>query len=250
MDIPVTLNRRHFLQLGTASLPLAPASPSRIRAIAFDGLAVFDPSPVAVRAEQLYPGRGGELMTAWRTRQFEYTWLRTVMNRYADFRQVTEEALVFSAAALKLELGGAKRAALMQAFLEIKAWPDAPKVLASLRDAGYRMALLSNFTAAMLESAVKASGLEGMFEPHLSTDLAGAYKPDPRAYRLGVDAFLMQREKIAFVAFGGWDAAGAKAFGYPTYWANRLALPAEELGVRPDAVAGGLAGLAEFVRRI
>ena len=59
----------------------------------------------------------------------------------------------------------------------------------------------------------------------------------------------MERNEIAFVAFGGWDAAGAKAFGYPTYWVNRQALPAEELGVRPDATGGNLQGLEEFVRR-
>ena len=244
----MTMNRRTFLQVGAVTMAGGGIAATRVRAIAFDGLAVFDPRPIAALTEQLFPGRGTELTNAWRTRQFEYTWLRTVMNRYADFSQVTKEALVFSAAMLKLELTDAKRGALLQAFLELKAWPDAPKVLASLRDAGYRMALLSNFTAPMLQAAVKNSGLDGIFEPHLSTDLAGAYKPDPRAYRLALNAFAMERGEIAFAAFGGWDAAGAKAFGFPTYWANRLGLPPEELGARPDAIAANLEALPQFVK--
>lgn len=250
------MNRRSFLQIastaagGAVALPAGSAAPaSRIEAVAFDGLAVFDVRPVGALAERLFPGRGGDLVKAWRTRQFEYTWLRTMMNRYADFLQVTEEALVFAAAMLKIPLDGAKRDELMHAFSTIQAWPDAPKVLRQLRESGLRMALLSNFTARMLDRAVANSNLEGLFEPHLSTDLARAYKPDPRAYRLGVDAFGMPAASIAFVAFAGWDVAGAKAFGYPTYWANRLGLPAEELGVAADAVAPGLEGLVEFVRR-
>ena len=252
-------DRRDFLRLTAAAavagaLGATPARPDpgperarRIRAVAFDGLAVFDVRPISALAEHLFPGRGTELINAWRTRQFEYTWLRTVMNRYADFLQVTEEALVFAAKALKVELPAEKRERLMQAFLEIKAWPDAPRVLETLRSAGVRMVLLSNFTVAMLDRAVENSRLGGVFEPHLSTDLVRAYKPDPRAYQLGVNAFGIPRREIAFAAFAGWDAAGAKAFGYPTYWANRLGSPAEEVGASADVVGPNLEGLLHFV---
>ena len=72
------------------------------------------------------------------------------------------------------------------------------------------------------DRAVKNSGLENIFEPHLSTDRVSAYKPDPRAYQMGVDAFGLSRQEIAFVAFGGWDAAGARSYGYPTFWVNRM----------------------------
>ena len=135
----------------------------------------------------------------------------------------------------------------MQAYLEIKAWPDVPPALKLLKDAGVRMAILSNFTAPMLDRAVKNSGLENIFEPHLSTDRVSAYKPDPRAYQMGVDAFGLSRQEIAFVAFGGWDAAGARSYGYPTFWVNRMSLPQEELGVGPDAIGGNLDHLVEFV---
>jgi 2-haloacid dehalogenase len=189
------LARREALALsvaGVASSLLAArrsapaATKPRIRAVALDAFTTFDPRPVAALAEQLFPGKGPTLTSAWRTRQFEYAWLRTLMGRYAPFWQVTEEALVFVARMLGLELTGEKRSRLMQAYLEIDAWPDARPALESLRAAGIRLALLSNFTAPMLDAAVRNAGLEGIFEPHLSTDRVRAFKPDQRAYRVGV----------------------------------------------------------------
>ncbi len=50
-----------------------------------------------------------------------------------------------------------------------------------------------------------------------------------------------------FAAFGGWDAAGAKAFGYPRFCLNRIDLRPEELGVTADGTSSGFAGLLAFV---
>jgi HAD superfamily hydrolase (TIGR01493 family) len=167
-----TLNRRDFVSLAGAGAAAAAFSAeptiatvpgAKIKAIAFDGLAVFDVRPVAALAERVFPGRGDELSALWRRRQFEYTWLRTIGRQYADFWQVTEEALVFSCKSLKLELTRADSDRLMQSYLELKAWPDALAALKGLKASGLRMAFLSNFTAAMLDQAVKNSSLEGIF---------------------------------------------------------------------------------------
>ena len=99
------------------------------------------------------------------------------------FWKVTEDALVFATNMLKLELSLEKRQRLMQAYLELKSFPDALPALKSLRAAGIRLAFLSNLTSYMLDSAIKSSGLEGIFEPSLSTDRVRVYKPDPRTYR-------------------------------------------------------------------
>jgi 2-haloacid dehalogenase len=148
---------------------------------------------------------------------------------------------------LKLSLPADKRDQLMAAYLELKAWPDVPAALLSLRNAGIRLALLSNATSEILQAGIDNSGLQGMFEDVLSTDRLGVYKPDPRAYQMAVEAFGLRRENIGFVAFAGWDVAGAKWFGYPTFWANRLSAPVEEMGVVPDASAATLAELLAFV---
>ena len=250
------VNRRELVTLAAggvvAANAIAPArqaqaSGATIKAVAFDGFPIIDPRPVAAKTEEIFPGRGLELGNTWRTRQFEYTWLRTLGGHYADFWQVTEESLVFAAKSLKIDLSADQRDQLMQTYLQLKAWPDVLPTLKALRDAGIRMAFLSNLTDAMLDAAVKNSGLEGFFEGHLSTDKVRAFKPDPRAYQMGVDAFKLKKEEIAFAAFAGWDAAGARWFGYPTFWVNRLNLPVEELGVVPDGVGSGLGDLVKFV---
>jgi 2-haloacid dehalogenase len=253
----MVLDRREFLTLAAGGVAasgwLSPrmaqgVTPPPLKAIAFDAFPIFDPRPVFGLAETLFPAKGAELSNAWHMRQFEYQWLRALSGHYADFWQTTEDGLVFAAKLLRLELTPDKRAQLMQAYLELKTWPDVPSALSALQEAGIRLAFLSNMTAKMLEAGIKNAGLEGIFEHVLSTDQIRAYKPDPRAYQMAIDAFKLQREEILFAAFAGWDAAGAKWFGYPTFWVNRLNLPGEELGVPPNAMGRDLADLVSFVK--
>jgi 2-haloacid dehalogenase len=253
----ILLDRRGFLTIsalaGAAAFSeqaRAADSPTKFAAIAFDAFPIFDPRPVAALCEALFPGKGSDLVNLWRARQFEYCWLRIAANRYADFESVTEDSLAFAVEALKLEMTAEKREQLLRAHFELRAWPDALPVLAKLRDAGARLAILSNLTPNMLSGCIKASGLSGMFDAILSTDAARTYKPAARAYQLGVDALNLPRENILFAAFAGWDAAGAKAFGYPTFWVNRLGLPPERLGALPDAVGANLGDLLAYVTRV
>lgn len=223
------------------------AQTRQIRAVAFDAFPVFDPRPVFALAESLFPGRGAELSNAWRIRQFEYQWLRALGGRYADFWRATEQGLVFAARQLKLDLSSDKRDQLMAAYLNLKAWPDVTPALTALKQAGIRIAFLSNATPQILQAGLRHSGLAHLFDHVLSTDTRKTYKPDARAYQMGVETLGMAAENIAFVAFAGWDAAGAKWFGYPTYWANRLGAPMEELDAMPDVTAPDLSRLVSFV---
>ncbi len=231
------------LRASTSEAPLK----SRIKAIAFDAFPILDPRPVFALSEQLFPTKGAELSSEWRTRQFEYTWLRVAAERYADFWQVTREALEFAAAKLNLEMSREQQDQLMNAYLELKPWPDVVPALTSLRNSGFRLAFLSNFSPHMLKANIASSGLVGLFDLVLSTDLAKTYKPAPRAYRLGTDMLKLKPEELLFVAFAGWDAAGAKLFGYPVFWVNRQKLPAEKLGATPDCTANSLAQLVRFL---
>ena len=52
----------------------------------------------------------------------------------------------------------------------------------------------------------------------------------------------MKKDDVVFAAFGGSDAAGAKAFGYPTVWVNRFNQPLEELGLHQDRTVTNLGG--------
>jgi 2-haloacid dehalogenase len=250
------MDRRRFLALAAGgaaaggglldSVAAATALP-RFKAVAFDAFPIFDPRPVFALTETLFPGKGAELSEAWRTRQFEYQWLRALSGRYADFWRTTEDALGYAARLTHVELTPEKRTRLMQGYLELKAWPDVLPALRSLRKAGVRLAFLSNMTTQLLKAGIRNSGLNGLFEMVLSTDVIKAYKPGPRAYQLAIDALDLKREAILFAAFAGWDVAGAKGFGYPTFWVNRLNSPGEELGVEPDATGRDLTDLVNFV---
>jgi 2-haloacid dehalogenase len=257
MDTNDFLGRRDFLirtaasvaatVLASASLADA-ATSSKIKAIAFDAFPIFDPRPVFSLAEELFPGRGTGLGNEWRTHQFDYTWLRTISGSYVNFWQVTEDALHYAAKKVKIEMSQGQISQLMDGYLKLKSWPDVAPALRSLKTEGIRMIMLSNFTSHMLHSCVMSSSLGDIFEGLLSTDQVKAFKPDPRAYEMGVKALDLAREEILFVAHGGWDAAGAKIFGYPTYWVNRFNLPPEELGVMPDCTGTDLNGLANFIQ--
>ena len=250
------VNRRQFLcatavVAAAAALDSASAAVqsdrSAIKAVVFDAFAIFDARSVFRLVEEMFPGHGSALSEQWRTRQFEYTWLRNAMREYRDFWHVTEDALNYAAKQSSVSLSPAQSRRLMEAYLELKPWPDVTPVIDTLRRRGLRLALLTNWTSAMQHACLQGAGLEAVFDFQLSTDRVKAYKPDPAAYRMGPEVFGLEKHEIAFVAFGGWDAAGAKVFGYPTYWTNRLNLPLEELGVRPDATSSGLSGLPNFI---
>jgi 2-haloacid dehalogenase len=250
------MDRRRFLKavaggvgsaVSLAAFATQSAVRSRFKAVAFDAFPILDPRPVSDLAERIFPGRGAELSNVWRTRQFEYQWLRTIAGRYADFRQTTEDALVFATRMLALDLTPSRRTSLMGVYENLRAWPDVPQALHALRKGGIRLTFLSNMTESMLEAGIRNSGLQGAFEHVLSTDRMRTFKPDPRAYRLAMDALRLEREEILFAAFAGWDAAGAKWFGYPTFWVNRLGLSGEELGAAPDAIGRNLDDLARYV---
>lgn len=249
------IKRREFISLLSATaitaLPLsehvAVAKTNRIKAIAVDAFVVFDPRPIEQCAEELFPGRGTELTSLWRTRQFEYTWLRRIGNHYKDFWQVTEDALNNAASEMRLPLAKAECQRLMGKYETLPPWPDVPETLSELRRRNIRIAFLSNFSAAMLHSNLAAAKLEEYFEPHLTTDRVDAFKPSPVAYQMGPDGFALELHEIGFAAFGSWDAVGAKWFGYPTIWVNRSNRHWENLDIQSDATTSHFRGILDFL---
>jgi 2-haloacid dehalogenase len=250
------IDRRNFMHAAVGSAiaaTLPSASLARnglrpgIRALAFDAFPIFDPRPIAALAESIYPQQGTALMSAWRVRQFEYQWLRALARRHVDFLQATRDSLAFAIRQLGLDASPQKQQALMAGWSDLRVWPDAADAIAKLRDAGLKLAFLSNMTEAMLADGAASAGLTTSFDAIISTDRVQSFKPDPRAYQLGVDVLGLAKEEILFVAFAGWDVAGAKWFGYPTFWVNRTQAQEETLGVSADGAGSDLAALLDFV---
>lgn len=219
----------------------------RFKAVAFDYFVIFNPNSVVPVVEKEYPGKGLEFTKAWRGKQFEYGFLRTITGEHADFFKVTEDALVYTAEAMKLPLSPEARARLLNAYLTLEPWPDTIEGLRKLKAAGVRIITIANFSPHMLRANAENAGIVDLFDELLSTGVNGTYKPDPRAYALGMERLGLDKDEVAFAAFGGWDAYGAKSFGYPTYWVNRFGLPAEKLGIEADATSQDFAGLVDFV---
>ena len=160
-----------------------------LKAIAFDAYGtLFDVYSVSSLAEKLFPGEGAKLATIWRDKQIEYTRLRTLCDKYADFWQVTGDALEYACAGLGLELTPHSQDRLMGQYAELSAFPENAEQLLRLKDAGITLSILSNGTPWMLDQAIKASGLEGYFEHVLSVDSVKRFKTAPEAYQMGPDA--------------------------------------------------------------
>jgi 2-haloacid dehalogenase len=226
----------------------AQAQPApRFKAVAFDYFVIFDANSVVPEVEKVFPGKCAEFARIWRTKQFEYCYLRTITGRFADFAAVTEDALVYAAEVMHLDLTSDTRQRLLNAYLTLEPWPDAADGLRNLRAAGVRIITISVFSGRMLRANAEHAGIADLFDELLSTEVNQSYKPDPRAYALGMERLHLRKDEIVFAAFGAWDAYGAKSFGYPTFWVNRFNVPAEELGLKADGTSPDIQGLLDFV---
>jgi 2-haloacid dehalogenase len=212
-----------------------------IRGYVFDAYGtLFDVHSVVEAGRDVTNDPAG-LSALWRQKQLEYTWLRGLMGRYEDFWVVTGAALRFAVRRLGLPATPAQLDRLMQAYLSLACFPDVRPALERL--AGRPRAILSNGAPAMLEAAVRTSGLGGHLEHVISVDRVKTYKPSPRVYALGPETLGLAATDLLFVSSNAWDVAGAKAFGYSVAWCNRTGAPAEELGVTPDYEITSLAEL-------
>ena len=225
------------------------APPLEIDALVFDAYGtLFDVNSVAATAEKLLPGRGATLSQLWRAKQLEYSWLQSLMGPSArkDFAAVTAQALDYALAALDAPLAAAGRRELRDAYLTLAPYDDVPGTLGAL--APRPRWILSNGTVAMLEPLVRLHGLDAHIDGVLSVDEAGIYKPSPRVYQLALDRLQMPRPRIAFVSSNCWDAIGAKAFGFTTFWINRAGAPVDCHGPPPDRILTTLADLPPLLR--
>ena len=202
------------------------------RAFVFDAYGtLFDVHSVVIRAANL-PGDLQALSALWRQKQLEYTWLRSLMERYQDFWDVTEAALRAAVTQLKIQASDAELHGLMQAYLRPSAFPDVTEALDALH--GAPLAILSNGSPKMLDSAVHHNGLTSYFAETISVDRVRTYKPSPKVYALTPEVLGFPPEEILFVSSNSWDVAGAKSFGYKVCWCNRSQGHMEHLGFSAD----------------
>jgi 2-haloacid dehalogenase len=208
----------------------------RPEAFVFDAYGtLYDVHSVTARCESFWPGKGAQLSLLWRVKQLEYTWQRSLMQRYAPFSTVTRDALDYSCEALHLHVTVAQSEALMAEYLNLSPYPD---VLPTLQALKARKAILSNGSPDMLLPLVENSGLE--LDAVMSVDELRIFKPAPQVYALAVEKLHLDHSKIGFVSSNCWDAMGAKSYGFSVYWINRAGAPVDRLGFKPDRILKSL----------
>jgi len=218
-----------------------------IKACVFDAYGTLFDVHSAVGKHRTRLGDVADQVSAvWRTKQLEYTWLRSLMGRHADFWQVTRDALEFA-----FETHGIRdselSADLMGAYLQLDCYPEVPGALSELKTRGFEIAILSNGTPAMLEAAVKNSRLDEVIPKIFSVETAGVFKPDPRVYQIAVDGLNIKAEEIVFQSSNAWDAAGSAAFGFKVAWVNRFGQSPERLPGEPHVEIKDLSELPKLL---
>ena len=219
----------------------------RVQGLLFDAYGTLFDVHSVVEAGRAITADPIALSTLWRAKQLEYTWLRSLMGRYADFWTVTADALDFACDRLGLAATPPERARLLDAYLRLAPFPEVPGVLARLD--GLPRAILSNGAPRMLEAAVAHAGLAPHLEAVISVDAVRVFKPDPRVYALGPERLGLPPASLGFVSSNGWDVMGAKAYGFQVVWVNRGRAPLDRLGLVPDLEVPDLEGLARALGR-
>ena len=241
-----------------------------VKAVVFDAYGtLYDIQSVAAVTEQAFPGHGEMITQIWRIKQLEYSWLRSLMGRYANFNSITRDSLAYSLRVLGLSADADVFDRIMDKYLALDLYPDALATLAAMTDR--RLAILSNGSPAALQALVKASGLDRVLHATISVDAVKIFKPSPQAYALIQPALGISPADVLFVSSNPWDVCGAKAFGLKVAWIERVSPEAiaeacatsdlvppltmfkalrtqmDELGFAPDYRIAALSDLTELI---
>jgi 2-haloacid dehalogenase len=227
-----------------------PTGRGPIRALVFDAYGtLFDVYSVTSLCEELFPGSGIALAVMWRAKQLQYSLLRSMMDRYKDFWEITDDGLVYSAHILKLDLTAERRARLMDAYLTLAAFPDVKDGLRQLRTLGVRLAILSNGEPKMLAAAVKSANIANLLDAVISVDEIKTFKPSARVYGLIEPHLKVSARETVFVSSNSWDVNGAGAAGLTAFWIQRAAgEPPEVLGYPAARVVHAITDLPPLVQ--
>ncbi len=204
-----------------------------VKACVFDAYGTcFDVAAAAAHCKDGLGDNWEPLAEIWRTKQLNYTWLRSLMNEYKDFWQVTEDALDFALDTLAIS-DQSLRNKLLALYEELDAYAEVPDVLKDLKGQGITTAILSNGSEKMLASAVHGAGIADLLDDVISVNSLKVYKPHPSVYQLGVDELGVEKERICFMSSNAWDVAGAANFGFQVVWVNRFGQSVERLPGKP-----------------
>jgi len=190
---------------------------------------------VAAVTEEAFPGYGDIITQIWRIKQLEYTWLRSLMQRYEDFSVITRDSLTYTLRALGLKDSPGVFERIIDKYLHLDLYPDAIAALTAMKER--KLAILSNGSTDMLNRLVSNTGLDRILDATISIDSRKIFKPAPAAYSLIESKLGTAPADVLFVSSNPFDACGAKAFGIRVAWIERVTPEAMALAcVKSDVV--------------
>jgi 2-haloacid dehalogenase len=178
-----------------------------------------------------------KLRKEWFSEVFKIALATTAMNAYVDFSRITEAAMKVIEERYQRTLTGEQRQQILQALKELPAFPDVSDNLASLRNAGFRIVVLTNSKSEAAEHVLKHAGIRQYFDSVLSADSVRRLKPAPELYRMAASELGMGIESILLVAAHSWDVAGAIRAGAEGCFLRRPGQVLDETAPRPALIA-------------
>lgn len=220
---------------------------NQIRACVFDvyGTLLDVKSPIR-ELEGRIGVKSDQLGDLWRRKQAEYSWIRTLMGKHADFDQITAAALDFSLSTLGIE-DAELRNDLLGFFQYLEPFPEVPNILKDLKSNKLSVVVLSNGTPHTLKVSLQHAGIDLYFDEIYSIETVGKFKPHPDVYRIPCDGLGLEPREIAFVSTNSWDIAGSTSFGLKTIWVNRWGAKNEILTFDPSFEIIDLTMLPELI---
>ena len=220
---------------------------NNIKAIIFDAYGtLFDVNSAAEKCKNKIGKKWEDFANHWRTTQLEYTWLRSLMNRHKDFWKVTEDSLKKSMVAYKIE--ASMKNELLNLYKVLSPYKEVLETLKSLKEQGYKLAILSNGTPNLLNDLVKTNNLENFFDDIFSIEEVGVYKPDMRVYDIPIKKYGIKKNEVIFLSSNTWDVSGGGNYGYQSIWINRNRDVFDYLDFNPKNQINSLKGLLDIIK--
>ena len=217
-----------------------------IKAIIFDAYGtLFDVNSAAEKCKDKIGHKWENFANYWRTTQLEYTWLRSLMNRYKDFWKITEDSLDKSMKVFNIDIS--MRNELLNLYKKLSPYPEVKKVLNSLKEKKYKIAILSNGTPSLLNELVISNNLGNIFDDIFSIEEVKIYKPDSKVYNIPINKYQINKDEAAFLSANTWDVSGGGNFGYNSIWVNRNKNIFDNLDYKPKNEIENLTQLLNLV---
>ena len=217
-----------------------------IKAIIFDAYGtLFDVNSAAEKCKGKIGHKWENFANYWRTTQLEYTWLRSLMNRYKDFWKITEDSLDKSMKVFNIDIS--MRNELLNLYKKLSPYPEVKKVLNNLKEKNYKIAILSNGTFSLLNELVLSNNLDNVFDDIFSIEEVKIYKPDSKVYNIPINKYQINKDEVAFLSANTWDVSGGGNFGYNSIWVNRNKNIFDNLDYEPKNEIENLTQLLDIV---